>query len=234
MVFIAAELTMIVTSVLVLLPFAVRDPSLAEGGPLPPAPLLTMLIAPPVAAALVAVGGTALFGGGARQGRVSRELAWRWSRRDAVWGFGIGALGLAITLPAGAVWASLVGTDNAESAVGEVFQGEHLSIGVGLAAFVGVWLIAPLCEEVLFRGVLWRALERWRWNRWVIFAATTVVFSVAHLELLRTPLLLVLSIPIGLARLFTGNLVASVVAHQVNNLLPAVALLFSTTGMLGF
>lgn len=80
--------------------------------------------------------------------------------------------------------------------------------------------------------MLWRALEHWRWNRWVIFSATTLVFSVAHLELLRTPLLLVLSIPIGLARVFTGNLLASVVAHQVNNFLPAAALLLSTTGLL--
>jgi uncharacterized protein len=53
-----------------------------------------------------------------------------------------------------------------------------------------VWLVAPLSEEVLFRG----ALEHWRWNRWLVFTATSVVFSVAHLELLRTPLLLVLSI----------------------------------------
>jgi membrane protease YdiL (CAAX protease family) len=45
------------------------------------------------------------------------------------------------------------------------------------------------------------------------------------MELLRTPLLLVVSIPVGLARMLTGNLLASVVVHQVNNLLPALALL---------
>jgi membrane protease YdiL (CAAX protease family) len=84
---------------------------------------------------------------------------------------------------------------------------------------------------VIFRGVLWRALEHWRWNRWVIFAVTSVVFSIAHLELLRTPLLLVLSIPIGVARLLTGNLLAGVVAHQVNNFLPAVGLFLATTGL---
>jgi uncharacterized protein len=95
-----------------------------------------------------------------------------------------------------------------------------------------VWLLAPLCEEVLFRGALWRAFEHWRWNRWVIFVVTSLAFSVAHLELLRTPLLLVLSIPIGLARLFTGSLLASVVAHQVNNFLPAVGILLATSGLL--
>lgn len=231
-VFIAAELTLVLASVLVLLPFAVADPSLAEGKSLPPAPLVAMLVVPPVLAALVAVAGTALFGDGPRKGRVRRELAWRWSWRDTGRGLAIGVAGLLITIPAAVMWAAWVGTDQAESAVGEAFQDQQLGIVAGVIAFVGVWLIAPLCEEVLFRGVLWRAFEHWRWNRWVIFAVTTVVFSVAHLELLRTPLLLVLSIPIGLARILTRNLTASVVAHQVNNFLPALALLFATTGIL--
>ena len=41
-----------------------------------------------------------------------------------------------------------------------------------------------------------------------------------------------LSVPIGLARLLTGNVLAGVVAHQANNFLPAVALLLTTTGVL--
>ncbi|QTR04237.1 CPBP family intramembrane metalloprotease, partial [Saccharothrix algeriensis] len=125
-----------------------------------------------------------------------------------------------------------VGGD-ANSAVGDAFAGRQLGPVAAGVAFLAVWLLAPLGEEVLFRGVLWRALEHWGWNRWVVFAVTTVVFSVAHLELVRTPLLLVLSVPIGLARVFTGNLLASIVAHQVNNFLPAVAVLLTTTGVLG-
>jgi membrane protease YdiL (CAAX protease family) len=52
-----------------------------------------------------------------------------------------------------------------------------------------------------------------------------------HFELLRTPLLVVISIPIGLARMFTGNLFASVVAHQANNFVPALSLLLITLGV---
>jgi membrane protease YdiL (CAAX protease family) len=94
-----------------------------------------------------------------------------------------------------------------------------------------VWLVAPLCEEVLYRGVLWRAMEYWQWNRWVIFGLTTALFSVAHLELLRTPLLVVISLPIALARMLTGNLLAGIVTHQANNFLPAVGLLLITQGL---
>jgi membrane protease YdiL (CAAX protease family) len=59
----------------------------------------------------------------------------------------------------------------------------------------------------------------------VVFGLTTVIFALSHLEPLRTSLLLVIGIPIGLARLLTGRLGASVVAHQVNNFLPALAVL---------
>ncbi len=231
LVFLVAEVTLVLSPILVLVPYAVADPSLTEGS-LPPGPLVAILVIPPVLAALVAVAGIALFGAGPREGRVRRELAWNLNWRDTFRGLGIGVAGLFITLPAAAIWASFVGADEAESAVGEAFKGEQLSLAAGLVAFLGVWLIAPLSEEVLFRGVLWRTFEHWRWNRWVIFGVTTIVFSVAHMELLRTPLLLVLAIPIGLARLYTRNVTSSVIAHQVNNFLPALALLFSTTGIL--
>ncbi|MFT7840354.1 CPBP family intramembrane metalloprotease [Saccharothrix sp. BKS2] len=231
-VFAAAQATMVLASVLVLLPFTAADPALLDDGGLPPWPLLTLLVVPITLAALVAVAGTAWLGGGPRAGRARRELAFRWNWRDLGIGLGLGAGGLALTLPAAALWARWVGDEQATSAVGDAFAGRELGPLPAVVAFLAVWLIAPLGEEVLFRGALWRALERWGWNRWVVFAVTSAVFSLAHLELLRTPLLLVLSIPLGLARLLTGNLLASVVAHQVNNFLPAVALLLVTTGAL--
>ncbi len=226
-VFLAGQLTMLFVSVLVLLSHGSGDAALLEDGR-----LLTLLVVPTSLGAVVAVLGTAWLGGGPKVGRVWRELAVRWNLKDIAIGLALGLGGLALTLPAAAVWAAWVGEDQASSAVGDAFAGRELGLAAAVVAFLAVWLVAPVAEEVLFRGVLWRAFERLGWNRWVVFAATSLVFSIAHLELLRTPLLLVLSIPIGLARLLTGNLLAGVVAHQVNNLLPAIALLLATTGNL--
>lgn len=223
-VFVVAEVVWLGVSVLALLPFAADDRLTVW-------PLVTVLTVPTLLAALTAVAGTVLVGGGSRQDRIRRELAVRWSWRDMGTGLLIGIGGLFLTVPAAAIWAALVG-DDANSAVGEAFAGRQLAPTVGVLVFLVVWLLAPIGEEVLYRGVLWRALQHWRWNRWVIFAVTTAVFSVAHLELLRTPLLLVISLPVGLARMFTGNLLGSIVAHQTNNFLPAVSLLLSTTGQL--
>ncbi|WP_307849395.1 CPBP family intramembrane glutamic endopeptidase [Qaidamihabitans albus] len=228
LVFLAAEVTWLLASVFLLVPFAANDPSLAEQQRLPIGPLVTLLVVPTLLAALIALAGTALLGGGSREHRVRRELAIHWNLRDMGTGLLIGLGGLLITVPAAALWAAWAGSD-ANSAVGEAFAGRQLAPGIAVAVFLGVWLLAPLGEEIVYRGVLWRALEHWRWNRWLVFAVTTVVFSVAHLELLRTPLLLVISIPVGLARMFTGNVLASVVAHQTNNFLPAISLLLATT-----
>ena len=226
-VFLAGQLTMLVVSVVVLLSHGSGDAASLEDGR-----LLALLVVPTSLGAVVAALGTGWLGGGPKVGRVWRELAVRWNVKDIAIGLALGLGGLALTLPAAAVWAAWVGEDQASSAVGDAFAGRELAPAAAVIAFLAVWLIAPVAEEVLFRGVLWRALEHFGFNRWVVFAATSLAFSIAHLELLRTPLLLVLSIPIGLARLLTGNLLASVVAHQVNNLLPAVALFLAATGNL--
>jgi membrane protease YdiL (CAAX protease family) len=68
-------------------------------------------------------------------------------------------------------------------------------------------------------------MERRQWNRWLILVLTTAVFALAHLEPVRAPLLLFIGLPIGLARLFSGGrLLAPVIAHQINNFLPALGL----------
>ena len=229
-VFAAAEVTFLLISLLALVPFVIVDPSVLDG-PLPGAALLVALAVPTGLATLVALGGTRLFGGGPPAGRLRRELAVRCNGRDLGIGLALGIGGMLLTIPASVTWARWVGEDQANSAVGELFDGQALFPVTAVAVFLVVWLLAPLCEEVLFRGVLWRALEHWRWNRWLIFGVTTVAFAFLHFELLRTPLLVVISIPIGLARVFTGNLLASVVAHQANNFVPALGLLLITLGV---
>jgi membrane protease YdiL (CAAX protease family) len=235
--FVIAEMTFVAASVLVVLPFVLAIPHAGPGTRLPGAALVAALALPPAAAALVAALGAVLLGRGSLLDRLRDQLSVRWRLSDVAIGLALGVVGLAVTVPASALWAHWVGEGQANSAVGEVFHGQRLSLGWGLTLFVGVWLIAPLGEELLYRGVLWRAMEYWRWNRWVIAGLTTVLFALAHplfswshIELLRSPLLVVITLPIALARLLTGNLLAGIVAHQANNLLPAIGLLLITQG----
>ncbi|MDI2028519.1 type II CAAX endopeptidase family protein [Saccharopolyspora sp. TS4A08] len=89
-----------------------------------------------------------------------------------------------------------------------------------LFAFLG----APLTEELLMRGALWGALEHYRIPRVVILVLTSVIFALIHQEVWRTPVLFVGGLAIGMARMITGRVSASMVAHATNNFLPALLL----------
>jgi uncharacterized protein len=236
--FMVAEITFVAASVVAVLPFLLSVPHAGPRMRLPGAALVTALAIPPAVAAVVAAGGAVLVGRGRLVDRLQGQLSLRWRIYDVAMGLALGLVGLAVTVPASALWARWVGESQANSAVGEIFHGQRLSLGWALTLFVGVWLIAPLGEELLYRGVLWRAMEHWAWNRWVITGLTTVLFALAHplfsgshIELLRSPLLVVITLPIALARLLSGNLLASIVAHQTNNFLPAIGLLLITQGV---
>ncbi|CAN3129272.1 CPBP family intramembrane glutamic endopeptidase [Mycobacterium sp. smrl_JER01] len=188
----------------------------------------TILVAvgvPSACAAVLAIVITRIRGNGPRV-----DLCLQWSWRAAATGLLFGVVGLFVTIPAALLWLQIVGAD-ANSAAGEVFGGVRAGWAWAIAVFVLIAILAPIFEEVVYRGLLWGALEQ-RWGRWAAFAVSTVVFSVAHLEWSRTPLLLVVAIPIGLARLYTANLTASIVAHQVTNLLPGLVLMFTVAGAL--
>ncbi|MCY0610593.1 CPBP family intramembrane metalloprotease, partial [Klebsiella pneumoniae] len=95
----------------------------------------------------------------------------------------------------------------ANSAVVRIFGGVRASCPWALVVFLVVVFVAPLCEEIIYRGLLWGAVDR-RWGRWAALVVTTVVFALAHLEFARAPLLVVVAIPIALARFYSGGLLA--------------------------
>ncbi|RKT57050.1 CPBP family intramembrane glutamic endopeptidase [Saccharothrix australiensis] len=97
------------------------------------------------------------------------------------------------------------------------------SVWLALAALF-VLLGAPLAEELLTRGALWNALEHYKVPRIAILALTALIFAFLHEESWRTVSLFVQGLAIGAARMVTGRVSASVVAHAANNLLPAVYL----------
>nr|WP_223207978.1 type II CAAX endopeptidase family protein [Actinopolyspora erythraea] len=197
-----------------------------EGGWVGPVFVL-VLMAPTVLAGLVAVAATVVRGNGP-----VRDFGLRWRRSDVRIGLLIGFAGLVLSTVASSLWTRWVGTERANSAVGSLLEDVRLPPVLAVVIFLHVWLIAPVCEELLYRGLLWGAMERLRFNQLTVFLLTTAIFAIGHFEPARTLLLIVIAVPIGLARLVTGRLTASVVAHQVNNFLPALGLLLMSLGML--
>jgi membrane protease YdiL (CAAX protease family) len=188
--------------------------------------IVAAIAVPTVAAAVAALLLTRWLGNGP-----AVDLGLRWSWDDVAVGVLTGLGGLLLTVPAALVYAWVVGPEGMSTAVGDVFGGVRTTWPVALGVMALVVLVAPLCEEILYRGLLWRAVSKHVRNQWVVYLLTTVLFAFAHFELTRTPLLFVVALPLGLARLLTGRLTASVIAHQINNFLPGLALALMLTGV---
>lgn len=187
--------------------------------------LLVGTIAPTALAAGTAVLITVLRGNGP-----AIDLRLRITLGDLRTGLRLGLFGIVITVVGAYAWTRIVGANDASSAINSLLDGGRMPVLAALVMFCYVWLVGPICEEIIFRGLLWGAIQRQQWGRWAPFGLSTGIFAASHLEPMRTALLLVIALPIGLARMRTGRLPASIIAHQVNNFLPALAMLLISVG----
>jgi membrane protease YdiL (CAAX protease family) len=106
-------------------------------------------------------------------------------------------------------------------------HGLHLAL---IALFAG--LVAPVCEELLFRGILLRALRR-RFSTVVAVAVSALVFAAAHPALdpswgtfAAVPALYGLGAVSGAVAVRRGDLSASIMLHIGFNLLATLGALF--------
>ena len=97
----------------------------------------------------------------------------------------------------------------------------------GLAVVIAV--IAPIIEELIFRGYLYKA---WRFTRLGYNGALiliSVLFSLAHVDQYHWPLLICLfcfAILMGMAREKTGSVLMPMLLHVINNTIFAVLIIY--------
>lgn len=88
--------------------------------------------------------------------------------------------------------------------------------GLFAATLLALAVLAPLVEELLFRGVLYGWLA-FRWGGTLAWIASSLAFAAAHVELAHIILVLPLGLWFGWLRKRTDSLWPSLVAHAVNN-----------------
>lgn len=86
-------------------------------------------------------------------------------------------------------------------------------------------LLAPLAEELVFRGLLYGWLAG-RWGNLVAFVLSSLAFAAAHTEPVHILLVLPLGFWFGWLRWRTGSLVPTIVAHVINNSIAVTAAAF--------
>ena len=107
--------------------------------------------------------------------------------------------------------------DNMEVLFGDI---AHNILGV-----ITISLIAPLLEEVLFRGAIQGYMMR-RYNPWTAIVCAALIFGVTHMNPVQIVYAALIGVIFGWIYYRTGSLLSVIVGHVLNNSMAAVTLLF--------
>ncbi|MBA2319621.1 MAG: CPBP family intramembrane metalloprotease, partial [Deltaproteobacteria bacterium] len=160
---------------------------------------------------------------------VFRRLADAFPLGGSRWGYVAAAIVLGATAGALPSWAveRLSELTGWEMSIANVITGiadAPLIARLGMYAIVG--LVAPVVEELIFRGFLWAAIERSA-PPWVAWLVTSLLFGAYHLDPMHVLAVLPLGLVLGWLRWRTGALWAPILFHLVNNALALVLTLWA-------
>ena len=100
---------------------------------------------------------------------------------------------------------------------------EDLQLGSALSFFLAVVIVAPVFEELLFRGFVFDRIER-RFSANAAIIVSGILFGVYHLNIFQGTFASILGIVLGLSLYWTNSMWIPILIHLVNN---AVAWMFS-------
>ena len=130
-----------------------------------------------------------------------------------------GARGWLMVMPpvvfTGWLMGKLLGDQGGSNPLLEMVLRSDNPLALLLLALTAV-VLAPLFEELVFRGVMLPVLARWLGRGWGV-VLSGLVFAVAHLSIGELPPLLVLGIGLAMLRLSSGRLLPCVVMHACWN-----------------
>jgi len=119
----------------------------------------------------------------------------------------------------GQVWAAIVNTDKVDKLPDSL--GADSSTAALVAVCVLVTVVAPLAEEVFFRGYFYGALRNWR-GPWLAALLTGLTFGAIHAggtDVVFLVPLAILGVMLCVVREQTGSLLPCIALHATNNAL---------------
>lgn len=99
-------------------------------------------------------------------------------------------------------------------------------MSVPLAGILAAGIMAPLAEEVLFRGVILRSLLRERWTEsrpWLAVMISALLFSLFHMNPDQMLGAFAMGVFTGWLCHRTGSLLPGIVVHMTNNMIACLA-----------
>jgi CAAX protease family protein len=149
-------------------------------------------------------------------GTTVRPRPWQFGLRGGSLGFTakIASIGVLAYFLFDLVYAAVVQPKNPQKVVQDL--GADQSTVLLVTGALVVIVVAPLCEELFFRGFLFRVL-RTRMPLWVAALIDGVLFGVVHGELVIVPILTALGMVLCWVYERTGTLFAPIALHALNN-----------------
>ena len=83
--------------------------------------------------------------------------------------------------------------------------------------YITIGLLAPIAEEVVFRGAILRSLLKWNQNCWIGIAISAALFALSHMNPAQMPHAFLAGLLLGWMYYRTGSIIPGVAFHWVNN-----------------
>ncbi|MGH9288829.1 MAG: lysostaphin resistance A-like protein [Acidimicrobiales bacterium] len=157
-----------------------------------------------------------------------RDYGLRSEGWDAPVGFAAGVLTQLLLIPLlyGPIfWLTDLDANDLEDPARGLSDRATGTLGVTMLILI-VGIGAPVVEEIFYRGLLQRSLER-RFGVWPAILGSALLFGVSHFQLLQLPALVLFGIVLGLLAQRTGRLAAPIAAHIVFNMTTVLFLIGS-------
>jgi membrane protease YdiL (CAAX protease family) len=144
-------------------------------------------------------------------------IGWLSPRVGWLWAVGMILVTLFTFLVFSVAWAEILNVNSKEKLLEQLGAGEGtglLLLSAGLTC-----VVAPICEEFLFRGFIFRALYNWR-GMWPAAVVTGLIFGAIHAgSAPAVDLMPLAALGFGLCVLYrcTGSLYPCIAAHSLNN-----------------
>lgn len=103
----------------------------------------------------------------------------------------------------------------------QVFESDYGWMG----AFFKVAVIAPIVEELIFRGIILQGFRK-NYNSFVSVFMSALLFALFHLNPWQFPATFVLGLLLGFIMIRTNNIILSILGHSLNNFLVLITVTY--------
>ena len=108
----------------------------------------------------------------------------------------------------------------------DLMEEQMLELSNNFFGIIGISLIGPICEELLFREAILGHLRRHGFSPWKAIAVSAFLFGLLHMNPAQIPFAMMMGVFFGFIYCKTGNIVLTCIVHIINNSLSVLEMIW--------